>query len=237
MIWVFFKKNPVSHWFTGWVYANFIIHLSVGESQGYSPRRIRGSVYILVYSLPLRWIITRYLLFSIHAWPYARFFQKQGHAMLCYTWLCCVVLYCTVLCCAVCYTILDKLQFFNKMRACVREHVSSLIWKLDAETGAAEHLRDWGAQLVTQYWGTRHFFLLNLYNFKNIGGHVPPLPPPPPPYSAIPESLCMYVTSISTYRSSSNGLVSWIRMAHLGQSLSSVLWRYLTIQLRQTAQI
>ena len=45
MICVFFKR-PVSHWFTGWVYANVIIHLSVGESPGYSP--------------PLRWIITRY---------------------------------------------------------------------------------------------------------------------------------------------------------------------------------
>ena len=36
-----------------------------------------------------------------------------------------------------------------------------------------------GAQLVTRYWGgTRHFFLLTLYNFKNIGGggggHMPP---------------------------------------------------------------
>ena len=40
-----------------------------------------------------------------------------------------------------------------------------------------------GAPLVTQYWGvTKHFFLLILYNFKNIGGHVPPLPP----YSAVP---------------------------------------------------
>ena len=26
--------------------------------------------------------------------------------------------------------------------------------------------------------GTRHFFLPILYNFKNIGGHVRPLPPP-----------------------------------------------------------
>ena len=69
-----FLKRPVSHWFTGWVYANVIIHLSVGESRGYSPRRIRGSMNILVYSPPLRWIITRYLLFGIHAWRYARFF-------------------------------------------------------------------------------------------------------------------------------------------------------------------
>ena len=31
---------------------------------------------------------------------------------------------------------------------------------------------------MTQYWGdTRHFFLLNLYNFKNIGGARAPLPP------------------------------------------------------------
>ena len=36
------------------------------------------------------------------------------------------------------------------------------------------------APLVTQYWGsTRHFFSLNLYNFQNIGGHVPPCPPTP----------------------------------------------------------
>ena len=43
---------------------------------------------------------------------------------------------------------------------------------------------------MTQYWGgTRHFFLLTLYNFKNIrGGHVPPPPPPPPtPRSVIEE--------------------------------------------------
>ena len=53
-----------------------------------------------------------------------------------------------------------------------------------------EKLVMWGARLVTQYWGgTKHFFLLILYNFKNIGGHVPPfLPthPPPTPYSAVP---------------------------------------------------
>ena len=35
-----------------------------------------------------------------------------------------------------------------------------------------------GAPLVTQYWGdTRHFFLLSLYNFKNIWGDTFPLPP------------------------------------------------------------
>ena len=42
---------------------------------------------------------------------------------------------------------------------------------------------------MTRYLGggARHFFLLNLYNFKNIGtrggGHVPPQPP----YSAVPR--------------------------------------------------
>ena len=30
---------------------------------------------------------------------------------------------------------------------------------------------------MTEYWeGTINFLLLTLYNFKNIGGHVPPLP-------------------------------------------------------------
>ena len=33
-----------------------------------------------------------------------------------------------------------------------------------------------------------HFFLLTLYNFKNIGGHVPPLrSPPPSPYSSVTD--------------------------------------------------
>ena len=40
--------SGLAHWFAGWVYANVIIHLSVGESQVYSP--------------PLRWIITQYSL-------------------------------------------------------------------------------------------------------------------------------------------------------------------------------
>ena len=39
---------------------------------------------------------------------------------------------------------------------------------------------------MTQYWGdTRHFFLLTLYNFKNIGGGGQV--PPGPPYSAVPD--------------------------------------------------
>ena len=45
-----------------------------------------------------------------------------------------------------------------------------------------------GAPLVTQYWGgTRHFFLLNLNNFKNIGGRGTCSPYPPPPYSVVPD--------------------------------------------------
>ena len=36
---------------------------------------------------------------------------------------------------------------------------------------------------MTEYWGvTIHFFLLTLYNFKNIGGARAPLPP----YSTVP---------------------------------------------------
>ena len=47
-----------------------------------------------------------------------------------------------------------------------------------------------GGPLVTQYWGgTKHFYLLILYNFKNIGGHVPPVPTPSPLYSAVPETI------------------------------------------------
>ena len=46
-----------------------------------------------------------------------------------------------------------------------------------------------GAPLVPQYWGdTRDFFLLILYNFKNIGGHLPP--PPPTPRSLYWLQLC-----------------------------------------------
>ena len=35
-----------------------------------------------------------------------------------------------------------------------------------------------GGWVMTIYWGgTIHFFLLTLFNFKNIGGHVPPPAP------------------------------------------------------------
>ena len=52
---------------------------------------------------------------------------------------------------------------------------------------------------MTEYWGggTRHFFLLTLYNFKNMGGaggrgHVHPLPP----YSAVPVFLTKLASQI-----------------------------------------
>ena len=61
-----------------------------------------------------------------------------------------------------------------------------------------------GASLVTQYWGgTRHFFLLILYNFKNIGWHVPPPPPPlPNPRSLVYQTdtlLAFHAFELSPY--------------------------------------
>ena len=49
---------------------------------------------------------------------------------------------------------------------------------------------------MTQYWGgTRHFFLLNLYNFKNIGGaRAPPAPNPPPPLLQQQQQQTLYCT-------------------------------------------
>ena len=62
---------------------------------------------------------------------------------------------------------------------------------LNRDRGATLRLGGEGGPLVIQYWGAKkHFFLLILYNFKNIGGHVPPCsptpptPPPPPPPTA-----------------------------------------------------
>ena len=55
---------------------------------------------------------------------------------------------------------------------------------------------------MTQYWGgggTRHFFLLNLYNIKKIGGARAPLPPPPTPRSLVRVSTVvstLMVTSV-----------------------------------------
>ena len=51
---------------------------------------------------------------------------------------------------------------------------------------------------MTQYWaGTRHYFILTLYNFKNIGGHVLPLgPPAPQSLKYIIYSTCMDETFV-----------------------------------------
>ena len=57
-----------------------------------------------------------------------------------------------------------------------------------AYSGTAEQLLDWrgggGGGVEGEHisdsilgGGTRYFFLLILYNFRNIGGHVPPSPP------------------------------------------------------------
>ena len=54
--------------------------------------------------------------------------------------------------------------------------------------------------------GTRHFVLLTLYNFKNIGRHVPP---PPHPYSAVPAILCKH-TTCSKYVCICNSLCSQV---------------------------
>ena len=50
--------------------------------------------------------------------------------------------------------------------------------------------RGGGAPLVTQYWrggGTKYFFLLILYNLKNIGWGTRARPPGP--FSAVPEMM------------------------------------------------
>ena len=65
-------------------------------------------------------------------------------------------------------------------------------WCIPTIQGPRSNFGIGGAPLVTQYCGgggTRHFFLLTPYDFKNIGRPVPPPPPPPsphPPCSAVP---------------------------------------------------
>ena len=58
---------------------------------------------------------------------------------------------------------------------------------------------------MTQYWGggggTRQFFLLTLYKFKNIGGvgvggHVPPPPPLPPTPPSLTDMLHKLLLSV-----------------------------------------
>ena len=60
---------------------------------------------------------------------------------------------------------------------------------------------------MPQYWGdTRHFFLLILYNFKNIGwgggGGGANVSPAPTPYSAVPVSreLLLVNTEVRSFR-------------------------------------
>ena len=55
--------------------------------------------------------------------------------------------------------------------------------------------------------GTKHLFLLILYNFRNIGGHVPPLPPPSP----IPRSLYWTDSSFTIMKNS----IELLRRAHI----------------------
>ena len=71
---------------------------------------------------------------------------------------------------------------------------------LTRKNKTAEQLRDWRGRKDTVSdsklggGATIHFYLLTLYNFKNIwgGGHVPPHPPP---CSAVPEKLAGYMPS------------------------------------------
>ena len=65
----------------------------------------------------------------------------------------------------------------------IRASKPCIIAKGDADLfivqGPRSNFEIGGTPLVTQYWGcTRHFFSLTFYNFKNIGGHVPPPPAP-----------------------------------------------------------
>ena len=58
--------------------------------------------------------------------------------------------------------------------------------------GTAEQLWDWGGGTISNsiLGGTRHFFLLILYNCKNIRGHV--LPPPPNPAFPLLHGPCLH---------------------------------------------
>ena len=56
------------------------------------------------------------------------------------------------------------------------------------DRGATLRLRGGGG--LTKYWGEGgkiYFFLLTLYNFKNIGGRDVCPPCIPPPYSVVPD--------------------------------------------------
>ena len=73
-------------------------------------------------------------------------------------------------------------------------------YPLSRDRGATLRLgggEGWGTISDSILWGTKHFFLLILYNFKNIGGaRAPPPPPPIPPAPSLlptPRSLLSIV--------------------------------------------
>ena len=74
---------------------------------------------------------------------------------------------------------------------------------LKRNTGTAKKLWDWGHRYSILGkgggGGTRRFFLLTLYNFKNIRGgvHVSPRPRPPTPRSL--EQTLMRKYNVSTF--------------------------------------
>ena len=64
---------------------------------------------------------------------------------------------------------------------------------------------------MTEYWGGGgkiHFFLLTLYNFKNIGGEGTCPPCPPPPYSAVPVKLVVFGVTSESLRLEQQGLTT-----------------------------
>ena len=75
-----------------------------------------------------------------------------------------------------------KILTLRKLKLILNSKVSFGNYHFDLYPGTAEQLWDWGGGGMTEYWGdTIHFFLLTLYNFKNIGGARAP----PAPYSMV----------------------------------------------------
>ena len=82
---------------------------------------------------------------------------------------------------------------------------------------------------MTEYWGRGQntlFFLLTLYNFKNIGGGTCP-PSPPPPLTPTPLSLLSDNTTEENIRVDWDGGGSWghgqTKMEGLNRSRHSIL--------------
>ena len=95
---------------------------------------------------------------------------------------------------------------------------------LRRDRAATLRLGGGGHHYWPQYWGgggTRHFFLLNLYNFQNIGGHVPPCPLPPP-YSTVPVR-CVKKLWLSSCEAHA---ATWYSSLHTIVSGESWLWKY-----------